>query len=211
MLKRPELKELKIEDGAHEATCIKVEEITVQWRDQPAEPGVRFIWEVIDNDGYPQEMQRRTPIRRGSKSFLRLDMVAIHGQGAWDEAMRSDEAFDALIKSTIGKTAIVTVLGKKDEAGFTWKNIVGITPQPRKAPKRVAPPAETAEKKLVVYDLKAEPDEGKREKIRDFFVKAGATFENGSAITEKEYPKLAYLASGYKDVTTSYEEDDVPF
>lgn len=120
---RPKMVSIDIDDGSYRATCIRVESKEKAWKDDPPKPGVAFIYKVVNRQGKEIELSRHLTLATGKRANLRKDMVGIHGQKAWDESLKSDEGFNALINSTVNKTVIMTISTHTTSDGFDNKNI----------------------------------------------------------------------------------------
>lgn len=130
MIKRPESNCVSIPNGSYEAVCKSVVEKDKKFGDEPAKPGLAFVYVLALPTGGTVDLERHVTLASGQKSNLRKDLVALHGDAAFKEAMRSDDAFDRFVHSTIGKSCLVITERRTSGAGNEYSNITGIVPLP---------------------------------------------------------------------------------
>jgi hypothetical protein len=203
MFEKPQGAGVVIRDGTYEAVYKECKERPRQYRDDPPVPGVEFTFLVMLPSGNPVELNRHITLSTGPKSNLFKDLVAVLGKERWEVGLKTQEAFDAMIRGMIGKSALVTTVAKLSKNGNEYSNITNVMALPNgyvtKLEKPAAEPAvsgqgvldDMGKGKQYYYDLGNLPAD-KMEKAQKLIKSAGGGFDTelNSWVTPNEVKAL---------------------
>lgn len=132
-MKAPQTKSVIIPDGTYRALLKHVEEKQKQFGDEPPQEGIRFVYDCYLPDGKTVELSRHLTLTCGLKSILRKDLTALVGDRAFNDAIKSDSAFTALIDTLIGKEVLLATETKTSLSGNDYTNILSVARMPQRA------------------------------------------------------------------------------
>lgn len=202
-MKIPESKSVVIPSGTYRAICREVRELPKQFQNDPPVDGVKFFYDVYLPNGETVELSRHISNSLGTKSHLRTDLIAIHGEKALMEALElGEEAYTALVMGTAGKEMLLITELRTSLTGNDYTNITSVaglpsgakTQTPTSSKVRVMPGGKApAPKSVWAYDVSKVAAE-KREDVERYLQVTGAKpGPNGVWVSNKEVKKLARI------------------
>jgi len=212
MFKRPEFGGVSIPNGSYQAICKSVVEKERVWRDEPPKPGLQFTYQILLRTGGVVDIPRHVTNSFGPKSNLRKDLACFFTEDEIKTALKSDEAYDSLIKSMVGRSCLAIIENvKSDSTGAEFSNLTGLAPLP---PGMEGSPAK-APNGPFYYNIN-KLSEAHRPKALEMLQKAKAYYESSVStwVSPIELPKLANCVTApvvaiEKDITL--DEDQIPF
>lgn len=100
---------IELPKGTYPARCTKVMEKPYQFQDHEPVEGIEFTYAVPLKGGGHEDVVRHIAITIGRGSNLKKDMIGIHSEEAWNEALKSDKAFEDFLMSTKGKSVLLAI------------------------------------------------------------------------------------------------------